>query len=448
MAPKKTTTGPYDPNYEEQLNKQNIWFIKRPKDHELPQNYHEIISRLCAERPDDPRGPVVTTHDAFLERNENASTSQEALFQQVMPIIWGTFDLEVPCAYNRPFTRMRFAEKHLKDAKPDYFEGIKPTHIEAEVKEDLSEMIIPNVVTALTGPAAPNFFLEVKTEGMRGSVVQLQSVMDGVLGARCMHSLQNYRMDMPLYDGNAYTFSVSYYRSELRFYAIQIKPPSMNSSKPRYEVLQLKWFPMEAKDKFLPAINAYRNIRDLAEEYRKKFVKDANYKVSNPTLGTLSASSSATDHPDSEGNAFHDDSAVPLRSAAKESQDVEEDNPDTGSQDDYPELSNTHCDQPRSDSQGAADSRSAQKEQGTGSQEDVQALLVTQPDAADDSAESEPDFGPPPNMSFQQQEAAESFMPQPRRSTRLRRRAREDTNSQSPPPRKRGRGGRQRLPTR
>ncbi|KAH8742923.1 hypothetical protein F5883DRAFT_55186 [Diaporthe sp. PMI_573] len=54
MAPetKKTTTGPYDPNYEEQLIKHNICFIRRPKNHELPHNHHDIMSRLCAERPD------------------------------------------------------------------------------------------------------------------------------------------------------------------------------------------------------------------------------------------------------------------------------------------------------------------------------------------------------------------------------------------------------------
>ncbi|KAH8755069.1 hypothetical protein F5883DRAFT_430835, partial [Diaporthe sp. PMI_573] len=280
MAAKaKNTTGPYDPNYEEQLREQNIWLIRRPKKHELPHNHAKIMEKLRAERPNDPRGPVITTHDAFLEKNETCS-SQGALFQQVMPIIWGTPDLEVPCEYDRQFTRMRFSKEDLKDAKPDYFEGIKPANIEPEVKKDLSVMIIPDVGTALTGPAAPNFFLEIKTDGLRESVVRLQCVMDGVLGARCMHSLQNYRMEEPLYDGNAYTFSVSYYRKELRFYAIRIQPPSGNSNKPRYEAIHLEWFAMEAEEKFLPAINAYRNIRDLGEKYRRRFVRDANSRVS------------------------------------------------------------------------------------------------------------------------------------------------------------------------
>ena len=342
---------------------------------------------------------------------------------------------------------MRFAENLLKNAKPDYFEGIKPMNIEPEVKEDLSEMIIPNVVTALTGPAAPNFFLELKTENLRGSVVRLQSAMDGVLGARCMHSLQNYRMERPIYDGNAYTFSVSYFRNELRIYAILVKPPSGNSSKPRYEALQLECFLMESEDKFLPAINAYRNIRDLAEEYRIRFLEDANSRVSNPTLGVLSAASSATGHSDNEGNASHDESAGSLGAAANGSQDVEEHSSGTGSQDDYPGLPNTHSDQSRGNSQGEVVSRDAQREQGTESHDDVQALPVTQSDATDDSAESEPDFRASLNNSFRPPEASESLTPQLRRSNRLRRRVREDTNSQSPPPRKRGRGGRQRLPT-
>jgi hypothetical protein len=199
---------------------------------------------------------------------------------------------------------MRLAEKDFKDAKPDYYEGIHPKNIESEVKRNLSEMIIPSVKRATTNPAAPNFFLELKTDEMRGIVVTLQCVMDGVLGARCMHSLQSYQMEEPVYDGNAYTFSVSYYRQELRLYAIRVQPPSSDSSKPQYEVVQLEWFPMEAKDSFLPAIKAYRNIRELAEEYRKRFVRIANSRVSNPTLGTLDASVGVTDHSDGAGSAY------------------------------------------------------------------------------------------------------------------------------------------------
>jgi hypothetical protein len=30
-------------------------------------------------------------------------------------------------------------------------------------------------------------------------------------------------------------------------------------------------FPIEAEDKFLPAINVYRNFRDLPKEYRRNF---------------------------------------------------------------------------------------------------------------------------------------------------------------------------------
>lgn len=45
MAPEAKRNGnePYDPNYEEQLKEQNIWLIRRPEKHELPQDHSKIM---------------------------------------------------------------------------------------------------------------------------------------------------------------------------------------------------------------------------------------------------------------------------------------------------------------------------------------------------------------------------------------------------------------------
>lgn len=88
-------------------------------------------------------------------------------------------------------------------AQPDYFDGARLSDIDKKVKDQLGNKIIPTKHTH--SPVAPNFFLEVKAPQGGADVRKRQGLYDGLLGARGMHSLQNYDEDEPIYDGNAYT---------------------------------------------------------------------------------------------------------------------------------------------------------------------------------------------------------------------------------------------------
>ncbi|ROV91879.1 hypothetical protein VMCG_09174 [Cytospora schulzeri] len=184
---------------------------------------------------------------------------------------------------------------YISKAKPDLYDGVDQQMICPEVKEELSEKIIP---TKGRDPAAPNFFVEVTSKRQDGEIGQRQVGHDGALGARGMHSLQNYEQQTQVYDGNAYTFGVTYHRFQLTIYAIYMTAPSEEGGKPRYDVHEIATYSMRDSDRFPEGIIACRNIRDLAKEYRVKFVEEANERAKQSSTHAPSVSGDATDMPE------------------------------------------------------------------------------------------------------------------------------------------------------
>lgn len=189
---------------------------------------------------------------------------------------------------------MRLA-RHISNAQPDHYEGVHPKDINAEVKRRLSSLIIPTKVGQTWEPAAPNYFLEVTSRSQIGERGRRQVGYDGVLGARAIHSLQNYLRETDVYDGNAYTFGLTYYRFDLTIYAIYMTAPSEGGRKPRYDITEIVHYSLRDRDKFPKGIIACRNIRDLAREYREKFVKEANERDNQMNTQTPSTFGFGTD---------------------------------------------------------------------------------------------------------------------------------------------------------
>jgi hypothetical protein len=105
------------------------------------------------------------------------------------------------------------------DPKPDFYDGARLEDINREVREELGPYIIPIGYT--TAPVAPNFFMEAKAPSGGVDVAKRQAMQDGAYGARAMHSLQSYSEGKPVYDGNAYTITSTYYAGTgtLKLYA-------------------------------------------------------------------------------------------------------------------------------------------------------------------------------------------------------------------------------------
>lgn len=97
------------------------------------------------------------------------------------------------------FNNMDHLVPGISWAKPDYYYGAQPEQIHQQVREDLSGHIIPSTSTHF--PAVPNFSMEAKGPLGTNREALLQACNVGAIGARAMHSLENYRQDTPDYPG-------------------------------------------------------------------------------------------------------------------------------------------------------------------------------------------------------------------------------------------------------
>lgn len=102
--------------------------------------------------------------------------------------------------------------------KPDFFDGSRLEDLSEKLRNDqtLRSKVVPTKHRSV--PVAPNFFLEVKGPNGNSYVALMQALPYGVYVARAMHALQTYRVDEPVYDGKAYTFSSTYHDGTLKLY--------------------------------------------------------------------------------------------------------------------------------------------------------------------------------------------------------------------------------------
>lgn len=304
---KEATCGPYDHNFEQKLNDHNIWLIPLYED-TMPANHEFLKERLKATRPSDSTTELSILHKDFLKKNDSAGGSQDSLFDSVIRTIQGNVDC--PFARNRLFNNMRLGVP-FKDARPDHYEGVHPNDVCYDVRKELSAMIIPTTTRTTKDPAAPNYFLEVKTPNLSGEIARMQACHSGILGARGIHRLQNFRSQPQLYDGNAYTFSVIYHNLTLTIFATYLTPPSRVGEKERYDITEVESYYFKREGDFVDGVIACRNIRDLAKEFREKFVREANERAIRTVTQALSISSNANDESDEE----------PMRSARADQDD-------------------------------------------------------------------------------------------------------------------------------
>lgn len=292
MAPKKrkaqageagqTTTGAYSANFEQVMNDQNMIFFRRNKVAEPPQNYDEIKKKLVEERPQDPEHPA----HAVLDDLGDTPTHND-LVNCMLPIL---HEKKLQGPQNRQFTVMKpgdIIDANVKRFAPDYYEGAKANTVDKDLKKNLRTSIVPS--NHNEDPIVPNFFLEFVTESRDAVVTRRQAGIDGVLGARCMNSLQNYPRQMAdkgppppewEFDGNAYSFGLTYRPRDLTIYSVHMTPPEPGDNMPGYRIAQIEIYSMVSEESYHRAISAYRNIRDLAKEYRDGIVTKANSRAS------------------------------------------------------------------------------------------------------------------------------------------------------------------------
>lgn len=278
----QTTTGAYSANLEQVMNDHNMKFFRRNDPAERPQNYDEIKKRLGDERPQDSEHPA---HAALDDLSDTITHND--LANCMLPIL---HEAKLQGPQNRQFTVMKAGDiidaAAVQKFAPDYYEGAKPDVVDKDLKKNLRTSIVPTYYNE--DPIAPNFFLEFVTERSGQVVTRRQAGIDGVLGARCMNSLQNYPRQMAdkgppppewEFDGNAYSFGLTYRPRDLTIYSVHMTPPEPDDNMPGYRIVQIEIYSMVHEDSYHRAISAYRNIRDLAKEYRDDILTKANSRA-------------------------------------------------------------------------------------------------------------------------------------------------------------------------
>ena len=245
-----------------------------------PDNLEEIVEKLGQRRAS--LSPSNLSRDDFLlfrRRNDEATTEAEVMMH-VFPMITG--NTNIPSGSNQMFKNLKPLGDRISTPQPDYFNGSRTKEIRPKVRDDLGQYIIPS--SQRKRPALPNFFMEAKGPEGKSSVAKRQITQDLAAGARGMLRMQSYGLDDPVFDNKAYTFGSIYDSgsSTLQLFAMHPTKPGDADGKPEYHTTKIRGFDLtDNLDTHRQGIGAFRNLRDLATEWRAEFIAAANETADN-----------------------------------------------------------------------------------------------------------------------------------------------------------------------
>lgn len=215
---------------------------------------------------------------AFQERNDQAKDEDDVL-ANVIPTILGPSQASRNCARNTAFANLEpLTDGTIAAPKPDIYYGAYPEQLARPARNELAGHIMPS--TMLDKPMAPNSFMEVKGPDGSLAVATRQARYDGAVGSRAMHSLQNYGVEEPQYDGKVHTFSSIYHGGQLQLYAHHLTAPTTEGGPPEYHMTQVNGWQMTGnRNTFVEGAGALRNMLDLTERRRSDFIRAANIRA-------------------------------------------------------------------------------------------------------------------------------------------------------------------------
>ncbi|KAH8429985.1 uncharacterized protein LDX57_007657 [Aspergillus melleus] len=321
-TPKTGNTTVYDPHFESHMANHGIFlpdarYSDGTKVGE-PENMADIQRQLQARRPSLALSEGSLRKEYTKFRELNAWTSDEQLvIQKILPILNGPQQSSFHDGGNHPFTNLApLTDGTLANAKPDMYHGAPPCQLHPRVQEQLNDQIIPTRQTSR--PITPNFFVEAKGHCGSPYVLKRQALYDSALGARAMHSLQQYghaqegrhssnsisigsnSINRPqddncsdpapapgpahdsTHDNHAYSIASTFHDGTLGIYATHPTrtPSNINPGADRqtdYVMTQIGHYSLiGSPESYQQGLSAYRNSQDLAKEYRDEFIRQAN----------------------------------------------------------------------------------------------------------------------------------------------------------------------------
>lgn len=229
-------------------------------------------------KPRRSLSPSRFTDSAFktFRRTSAQAKDENDVIKDVIPTIAGPWDSNYPSTSSMVFGNLEpLTDGTIAAPRPDIALGSLAQQLHPTVRKELQHHIIPS--TATDRLLAPNFFVEAKGPDGSAAVMARQARYDGAVGARGMHSLQNYGRNEAVYDGQAYTYSTTYHDGLLKMYAHHATAPGIEGGLPEYHMAQVNSYAMTGeRQAFVQGATAYRNLRDLAKQHRDNLIKEAN----------------------------------------------------------------------------------------------------------------------------------------------------------------------------
>ncbi len=250
-----------------------------------PANMDEIVQSLANPRASlSPSKVSQSTFKEFQRANSRVGSDRSVL-GAIMPDIRGV-NTSILGSGGLPFTNLDSMTAGCNVIpQPDLYDGSHLMSISKPIRDTLEHKIVPNYDLY---SAVPNLFVEAKGCQRGFLVAKRQACLDGAVGARAMHALQNYGETAgPVYDGNAYSFSFIYYAGSgcLLLYAHHPVPMAAGKG-PEYHMTQIDSWAMTGNvDSFRKGATAFRNLREMAKEYRERFIEAANSRAEGNIQG-------------------------------------------------------------------------------------------------------------------------------------------------------------------
>lgn len=275
---KSTKSSAYDNNFQRLLTER---YVDPPLRANRPANLEQWKTRMKDPRASlSPSSFTETDHDAFLDDLERSKGEPEVM-REVFIKIRGPAKYpsatDRPCGNWAPLLSQLSEEADLVTAQPDYCEGVAQDARNVQIRRDLDSYIVPSLHSGV--PFLPNFFVEAKGEEGSLAVARRQTCYDGALGARGMHHLQNYGLPIA-FDNNAYTITAVFLSGRLDIYAHHLTRPEGPGPQPHYHMTPVFTCSLDASaESFREGVTAFRNLQDMAHEYREQFILGASLRL-------------------------------------------------------------------------------------------------------------------------------------------------------------------------
>lgn len=277
----------YDGNFEQHLVDNNIFPDEHPRSLRAA-NHQEWDEVLIQPRASPSRSSDKSFHS--FKKAVRGLRDEDEVMSKALPRLVG--EPRHASGQNVRFTNLKQITKKIVFPQPDWYEGELPGEGNRTLRKRLNKAIIPS--KHKERPFLPTFFAEAKGPHGSPDVAVLQACHDGAVGARAIHSLHSLG-GTKAYDGNAYAASATYQGGgDLKLYTHHMTQPRGPGTDPHTHMERI--FANNVTNtprSFREGRTAFRNVADKTDEYRVRFINDANRRnriVSPPPPKTVSRS--------------------------------------------------------------------------------------------------------------------------------------------------------------